>query len=70
VRFQDRRLTVAKAYLAQHHEYSEKSAASLWLGLQIYRQAGNASDADAFARRLLDEFPDSSEASAYIAQSN
>jgi len=70
LRFKERRLTIADSFLERHHEYSPISSASLWLGLQIHRDGGNLGVADQFAKRLLNEFPNSTEAGAYLAQSN
>jgi len=68
LRFKERRLTIAESYLKRHHDISSFSSASLWLGLQIQRDAGRASAADSYAKRLLNEFPNSKEAGAYLAQ--
>ncbi len=70
LRFKERRLTIAESYLARHHDTSPISSASLWLGLQIQRDRGNVSAADSYAKRLLNEFPNSLEAGAYLAQPN
>jgi type IV pilus assembly protein PilF len=70
LRFRERRLTIAESYLSRHHDTSPISSASLWLGVQIHRDRGNRSTADSFAKRLLNEFPNSQEAGAYLAQAN
>jgi len=70
LRFKENRLSIADAFLARHHEKSNVSSASLWLGLQIKRSEGNSLAADTYAKRLLNEFPNSKEAGALLAQPN
>lgn len=70
LRFMERRLTIAESYLDLHHKNSPVSSASLWTGLQIQRDRGNAQAADEFAKKLLNEFPNSQEAGALLAQPN
>ena len=70
LRFKERRLTIAESYLDLHHKNSPVSSASLWTGLQIQRDRGNLHEADVFAKKLLNDFPNSQEAGALLAQPN
>ena len=64
--FQEQRLTLANAYFGRYSEYGKPSPASLSLGLQIRRELGDKSGAKQLADRLLNDFPDSSEAGEYL----
>jgi len=68
LRFKERRLTIAESYLDLHHKNSPVSSASLWTGLQIQRDRGDLQAADEFAKKLLNDFPNSQEAGALLAQ--
>lgn len=70
LRYLENRLTIADAFLSRFHDVSEETAASLWLGAQIQRSLNNRAGADAYAKRLLNLFPNSTEAGAYLAQPN
>lgn len=70
LRLKERRLTIAESYLDLHHKNSPVSSASLWTGLQIQRDRGDMQAADEFAQKLLNEFPNSQEAGALLAQPN
>jgi len=62
------RLTVADAYYQRFTAYGRESAESLWLGLQIKRDAGQLKTAERFATRLLNQFPASREAGEYLSR--
>ncbi|MDB3935908.1 type IV pilus biogenesis/stability protein PilW [Granulosicoccus sp.] len=62
------RLTVADAYYQRFTAYGRESAESLWLGLQIKRDAGQMKTAEQFATRLLNQFPASQEAGEYLSR--
>ncbi|NND90463.1 MAG: type IV pilus biogenesis/stability protein PilW [Granulosicoccus sp.] len=62
------RLTVADAYYQRYKAYGPETAESLWLGLKIKRDAGDLSSAEAFASRLLNQFPASQEAGEYLSR--
>jgi len=68
LRYSERRLTVADAYLARYHTLNDFSAASLLLGFEIQREGGYQTEAKQYADLLLNKFPDSNEAGAYLAQ--
>jgi len=70
LRLNEQRLTIAESYLDLHHKNSPASSASLWTGLQIQRDRGDLQAADVFAKKLLNEFPNSQEAGAFLAQPN
>lgn len=52
----------ARAYLERYLGNHPATPEALWLGLQIERGMANATASESYARRLLDEFPDSAEA--------
>lgn len=62
------RMTVADAYYQRFLAYGRESSESLWLGLQIKRDSGDLQAAERYASRLLDEFPESSEAGEYLSR--
>lgn len=62
------KLTVADAYYQRFLAYGRDSAESLLLGLQINRDLGKQPQAEQYASRLLNEFPESIEAGEYLAQ--
>ena len=62
------RLSVADAYYQRFLAYGRDSAESLLLGLQINRDLGKQPQAEQYASRLLNEFPESNEAGEYLAQ--
>ena len=62
------RLTVADAYYQRFTAYGRESAESLWLGLQIKRDAGQLKSAEQYASRLLNQFPASQEAGEYLSR--
>lgn len=64
------RLTVADAYFQRYLAYGSETAESLWLGVKIKRDAGDTATAERLANRLLNQFPSSKEAGAYLARSN
>ncbi len=61
------RLSVADAYYQRFLAYGRDSAESLFLGLQINRDLGKKPQAEQYASRLLNEFPESNEAGEYLA---
>lgn len=68
LRYSERRLTIADAYLARYHALNDFSPASLLLGFEIQREGGYQTEAKQFADLLLNKFPDSTEAGAYLAR--
>jgi len=68
LRYNERRLTVADAYLARYHALNDFSPASLLLGFEIQREGGYQTEAKQYADLLLNKFPDSTEAGAYLAR--
>jgi len=60
------RLTVSEAYFDRFKVYGPESAKSLLLGYKINRDAGDPTDAQGYADRLLDQFPASDEAGQYL----
>lgn len=52
----------ARAYLERFLGNHPATPEALWLGLQIERGMTNGAASEGYARRLLDEFPDSAEA--------
>jgi len=68
LRYSERRLTVADAYLARYHALNDFSPASLLLGFEIQREGGYQTEAKQYADLLLNKFPDSNEAGAYLAR--
>lgn len=59
-------LDAAADYLEAYHERERPSARSLWLGVRIERERGNAEEAERFGKRLVRNFPDSDEADAFF----
>lgn len=70
LRYQENRLTIADAFLSRFHDVSNVTSESLWLGAQIQRSLNNRQGADSYVQRLLNQFPNSKEAGAYLAQPN
>lgn len=68
LRYSERRLTIADAYLARYHTLNDFSPASLLLGFEIQREGGFQTEAKQYADLLLNKFPDSNEAGAYLAR--
>jgi type IV pilus assembly protein PilF len=64
----EQRMTVADAYFQRFLAYGRETSESLWLGLQIKRDSGDMQAAERYASRLLDEFPESSEAGEYLSR--
>lgn len=62
------RLTVADAYFQRFMSYGNDTAESLLLGIQINRDTGKSAEAEAYATRLLNEFPSSREAGEYLSR--
>ncbi len=70
LRFLENRLTIADAFLSRFHDVSPVTSASLWLGARIQERLNNTKAAKSYAKRLLNQFPNSVEAGAYLAQPN
>jgi type IV pilus assembly protein PilF len=51
----------ARAYLQRHMEVSQRTSASLWLGIRIERALGDTATADIYAKLLKTDFPNSKE---------
>ncbi|MGQ7844849.1 type IV pilus biogenesis/stability protein PilW [Granulosicoccus sp. 3-233] len=62
------RLTVADAYFQRYNAYGSATAESLFLGLQIKRDAGDLDSAEAYASQLLNQFPASEQAGEYLSR--
>jgi len=62
------RLTVADAYFQRFMSYSNDTAESLLLGIQINRDTGKMVAAEQFANKLLNDFPTSREAGEYLSR--
>jgi len=60
----------ASDYLDQYHDVARPTARSLWLGVRIERMRGNKEGAEAYGRRLVRNYPDSSEAAEFIESRN
>lgn len=65
---QQKRLTVAEAYLTRYREFAQDTAPGLLLAVNIKRDMGDAVGAKKFADRLLSQFPASKEAGEYLAR--
>ncbi|MBX2879525.1 MAG: type IV pilus biogenesis/stability protein PilW [Granulosicoccus sp.] len=61
------RLTVADAYYQRFKSYGPETAESLWLGIKIMNDSGQAKAAERYAGRLLNQFPGSKEAGEYLS---
>ncbi len=69
LRYSEHRLTIADSYLARFHALNNGfSPASLLLGFEIQREGGHQTEAKQYADLLLNTFPDSKEAGAYLAR--
>lgn len=66
--YQQKRLTVAEAYLSRYREFVQDTAPGLLLALNIKRDMGDSSAAKNYADRLLSDFPTSNEAGEYLAR--
>lgn len=62
------RLTVAAAYLQNYEKLGPRTPESLLLGHEIKRDAGDLGAAERYASQLLNDFPASREAGAYLAR--
>jgi len=62
------RLTVADAYYQRYTVLGPATAESLMLGHRIKRDVGDIASAEAYASRLLSEFPASIEAGDYLSR--
>ena len=58
----------ARAFVQRYHEAAPATAQSVWLGYRIERDAGDATAAEEYARRLRMEFPTSAEAAQLFEQ--
>ncbi|HWS74845.1 MAG TPA: type IV pilus biogenesis/stability protein PilW [Quisquiliibacterium sp.] len=58
----------ARAFVQRYHEAAPATAQSVWLGYRIERDAGDATAAEEYARRLRMEFPTSAEATQLFEQ--
>lgn len=64
------RLSVADAYYQRYQVHGSETAESLWLGVKIKRDMGDTPTAEAYAGRLLNQFPASDEAGEFLSRSN
>lgn len=51
----------ARRFIRNFHNVVRPTARSLWLGVRVAREIGDVEQAQSFARRLRDDFPDSRE---------
>ena len=58
----------ARAFVQRYHEAAPATAQSVWLGYRVERDAGDATAAEEYARRLRMEFPTSAEAAQLFEQ--
>jgi len=65
--FRQGRKTVAEAYFQQYMTNGRATPESLLLGIQIKRDLNKSAEAEEYASRLLNDFPESSEAGEYLA---
>ena len=52
----------AQSYIRDFEEVSPHTPISLWMAFQIESELGNAKIADSYAKKLVNEFPESDEA--------
>lgn len=62
------RLTVADAYFQRYMSYGRETPESLLLAIQIHRDTGKAVEAEQYASKLLNDFPNSREAGEYLSR--
>lgn len=62
------RLTVADAYFQRYNSYGRETAESLLLGIQLMRDSGRQAEAQAYASKLLNDFPTSREAGEFLSR--
>lgn len=62
------RLTVADAYFQRYMSYGNDTPESLLLAIQINRDTGKSAEAEQYASKLLNEFPNSREAGEYLSR--
>lgn len=70
IAYERERAQQAADYLDQYHDMARPSARSLWLGVRIERMRGNDDGAEEYGRRLVRNYPDSSEAAEFIESRN
>lgn len=56
----------ARAFLERYLQVSRANASTLWLGVQIERNLGNANAAGEYAQRLKNEYPTAAETKALL----
>lgn len=66
--YQRERLTVADAYFQRYMSYGRDTPESLLLAVQINRDTGNTAEAESYASKLLNDFPNSREAGEYLSR--
>lgn len=62
------RLTIADAYFQRYMSYGRDTPESLLLAIQINRDTGKTGEAETYASKLLNDFPNSREAGEYLSR--
>jgi len=66
--YKRKRLTVADAYFQRYMSYGRDTPESLLLAIQINRDTGKSTEAEQYASKLLNNFPNSREAGEYLSR--